>query len=138
MDTQNTNNLAKQPNRPMLKKVKRPINRIAPQSPAVSQPAQAATPQIQSNAAPVQETFQERTDVPQQTGNPFKQQSVAKEPSAAFSEDVFNIDKLLDGNENLPTVKNTPSTYNQAPEFIDEEDGDEIYDDGAALPPFLS
>ena len=138
MDMQNTNNLSKQPNRPMLKKVKRPINRIAPQSPAVSQSVPNTTPQqTVQNVAPVPETTQEKQETQQSTGNPFKQQSVAKEPATGFSDDVFNIDNLLDSNEKLPTIKNTPSAYNQAPEFIDEDDADDVYDE-PNLPPFLN
>jgi len=144
MDMQNTNNSGSHPNRPMLKKVKRPINRMAPQSPAVSQqtttqpPISPARPLPQETVS-VTESTREPAEAPQAAGNPFKQQSLAKGASTGFSDDVFNIDKLLDGKENLPTVKNTPDTYRSPSQFIEEEDDiADDYEGSSNLPAFLN
>lgn len=92
--------------RPMLKKVKRPINRL-PQQPVmptsnIIPEEDAVSLQPQSTSKPLQ--------------NPFNNQEKTPSTSTDISED-FNLDSILD--ENLvPSINNTGNT---APLFLEDE-----------------
>lgn len=129
MDNQTENN-GLQTNRPVLRKVKRPINRMHPQAPAaVSDNTNTAT--LAANQSSV---------TPQNT-NPFRQTSgTTSDRTPAFSDETFNLDDYLD-NQNLPAVNNTPTNYQEQPQFITDEDlaeeaqADEV---SGVLPSFLN
>lgn len=101
MDEQNVNNMmqGQDLNRPRLKKVKRPIRRIVPQSPSMSETV--GTPQnMQTGSAPLQ-----------QTGNPVATNPFATDNSSLpenSSDDIyeaFNNQELVE-EDNLPSVEN--------------------------------
>lgn len=86
------------PNRPRLKKVKRPIKRIV--NPSNAAGVSAAMP---PKAEPV---YQPQAQ--QQTQSPA---------------DDFDLDAILDGGENLPALNNTQEVASDfQPQFIDESD----------------
>lgn len=88
------------PNRPRLKKVKRPIKRII--NPANGTPNPSA--------------------VPPKAEPPIAQQQ-PQQQSSANSQDDFDLDAILDGGENLPAVNNTQEVTNDfQPQFIDDSD----------------
>ena len=131
---ENNSNPTNQQNRTVLKKVKRPINRMMPQQP------QQNTSQNSGMFSP---------NVPQQE-NPFIQrnnrtdasvQNTAPAQSSQNNED-FNLDEYLDGGENLPIVKQPVNRYHaaQQPAFIEEEDlrNEEGLYEGSELPPYLT
>lgn len=149
MDSQNPSNQNTSQNRPVLKKVKRPINRFRPQSGTVSQstnmPSITGTTQASEQAvnnAVIQEPVSQNTSYPKEAvlkaapSNPFIQKPVQPENDFnienfesqsqnnrpnSFSDDAFNLDAYLDGDENLPALKRTVNTDNQ-PQFLEEED----------------
>ncbi len=122
MDQQSGNNFSQQPGRPMLKKVKRPINRIRPQSPAMTDQISTASSNI--TPQPNQNTSESSPSVDMRATNPFIQQSINKDndQGQGFSEEVFNLDNFLDNNDTLPAVNKAPTNYREQPRFIEEED----------------
>lgn len=83
------------PNRPRLKKVKRPVRKVVSGQPGVSVP-----PKTADNASA--------------TGN--------SQPSYNMGGDDFNLDALLD-DDNLPALNNAQDVSNNfQPQFIDESD----------------
>ena len=129
-DLTNSNNQTSDSNRLRLKKVKRPVNRTMPQSPAMpsatgqtQQNAQVPFNRPQGEATPStgQNPFvQQRPQMPQspsptissegneirpQTApvNSFHQSRAAAAPEQSASEEIdFNIDNYLDADENRP------------------------------------
>lgn len=167
-DLTNSNNQTSDSNRLRLKKVKRPVNRTMPQSPAMpsatgqtQQNAQVPFNRPQGEATPStgQNPFvQQRPQMPQspsptissegneirpQTApvNSFHQSRAAAAPEQSASEEIdFNIDNYLDADENLPSLNKVPTDYNggKNPQFIDEDDLDEAQAYGSDLPPYLT
>lgn len=119
-------NNANIPPRPVLKKVKRPINRM-PQQP------------------PVMGDGQKSSFVSNTTTNPFVQdhseQTQGKDYSSSRNEDGFNIDEYLD-NQQLPTNSVAETKANDHLQFLQDEDLQEEYGDNttndAGLPPYLT
>lgn len=118
------------PQRPMLKKVKRPINRMPQANPA----------------APGSFTNSQQASQPQSSkANPFIQQneSNAQEPfsPARDDADAFNIDAYLDDNQ-LPSTSVTENSQNGMPRFLQDDDLQQEYTPatvgGADLPPYLT
>ena len=115
--------------KPMLKKVKRPINRMPQTAPAAPRP----TPQM------AQQTSQQH----QQTNNPFIQQH--SQPSQSFftdgGDEAFNLDAYLD-EDNLPATSVTEPVRNDNPQFLNDEDLQNDFapsiSEGANLPPYLT
>lgn len=88
------------PNRPRLKKVKRPIKRVI--NPASGMPNSSAVP---PKAEPVFNQSQQPTQ------------------SQPKPQDDFDLDAILDGGENLPAVNTAQEVTNDfQPQFIDESD----------------
>ncbi len=116
------------PQRPLLKKVKRPINRL-PQS----------APMTGSSLGKEQSSLDQRPPM----SNPFSQPSVQKTPSNLpdVGDDAFNLDAYLD-EDNLPTKVAQESITNDNPQFLQDDDLQEEYapvlDGGAGLPPYLT
>lgn len=95
------------PNRPRLKKVKRPIRRIMPQGVGTPMPA-----------APYQ---------PAGSGNPFTQQPMSAPQPEKTTENTatgpVNLDAYLDGPDNLPTPRRFHEEIRpQNPTFLNEEE----------------
>lgn len=130
-DSSNTNNVN---DRSRLKKVKRPINRMMPQTQASQttqtqqnqqrqQSTTATNNQTSGNAqqtAPVASgSTVTNTATSQTVTNPFKQAPV---PTAS---DAFDLDAFLDSTEKLPTVSRVPNrTSNQTPQFLGSDELD--------------
>ncbi len=126
MDNINSGNM---PHRPMLKKVKRPINRM-PQTPPATGMGQQQT--AYSNPAPK----------PQVNSNPFvRQESASMQQSAPLpdvGDEAFNLDAYLD-NDNLPSTNVQEPVRNDNPRFLQEEDLAPDYGStGSDLPPYLA
>lgn len=119
-------NNANIPPRPVLKKVKRPINRMPQQPPAMG-------------------GGQKSSFVSNTTTNPFVQdhseQTQGKDYSSSRNEDGFNIDEYLD-NQQLPTNSVAETKANDHLQFLQDEDLQEEYGDNttndAGLPPYLT
>lgn len=166
-DLTNSNNQTSDPNRPRLKKVKRPVNRMMPQSPAMpsasgqiqqasqvpfNRPQEAASrsgqnpfvqqrPQMPQSPSPA--INPEGNEIRPQTApvNSFHQSRATAVPGQNASEEIdFNIDNYLDADENLPSLNKMPTNYNggKNPQFIDEDDLDEAQAYGSDLPPYLT
>lgn len=166
-DLTNSNNQTSDPNRPRLKKVKRPVNRMMPQSPAMpsasgqiqqasqvpfNRPQEAASrsgqnpfvqqrPQMPQSPSPA--INPEGNEIRPQTApvNSFHQSRATAVPEQNASEEIdFNIDNYLDADENLPSLNKMPTNYNggKNPQFIDEDDLDEAQAYGSDLPPYLT
>lgn len=154
--------------RTVLKKVKRPINRMMPQTPQTATSTQSessgqATAFTQNSAV---ETSQNKTfnaETPRNlSDNPFvrkqpqpfrnsnsslaDEQTVTEESNtsavSAVSDDAFNLDSYLDGDDTLPSLGNRAPDmrrFNEAPQFIEEdtEASDYSYND-SGLPPYLT
>lgn len=83
------------PNRPRLKKVKRPVKKIVSGQQGIPVPPKASSGQFESNNA---------------------------QPSYDVNDDNFSLDALLD-DENLPALNNAQDISNNfQPQFIDEKD----------------
>lgn len=126
MDNINSGNM---PQRPMLKKVKRPINRMPQTPPAAGLEQQRAA---YSNSAPKLQV----------NANPFVRQESAPVQQAAPLPDVgdeaFNLDAYLD-NDNLPLTNVKEPVRNDNPRFLQEEDLVSDYGNaGSDLPPYLT
>ncbi len=121
MDT--TNNMQ---NRPQLRKVKRPINRMPQTAPVSSaQPQTAPTSQAQSQVPP------------QINSNPFIQQTQSQ-TAAPEAEDAFNLDAYLDESR-LPVSNAKTPSRNDNPQFLQEEDLLPEYPaQETELPPYLT
>ncbi len=117
--------------RPLLKKVKRPINRM---------PQNAATPPAYSSPqSPAQQPVQQQ----QRKDNPFVQQA-SQQPqsfSADVGDDAFNLDAYLD-EDKLPAFPAEEPVRNDNPKFLQEDDLQENYapqsTNGDKLPPYLT
>lgn len=111
MDTDNNTTNQNMPQRPFLKKVKRPINRT-PQMPmpATAAPAQTGKPAF--NQATASDPFR-KPQASSGINNPFI--------SKSGNEDAFNLDAYLD-DDNLPAK--TPAASNPAAprKFLGEDD----------------
>ena len=127
MDTPQVN----MPQRPQLKKVKRPINRMPQMAPAM--PSVEQTP------------HQTETARPQINTNPFTQQNFQTEPARQpeklpdVGDDAFNLDAYLDEG-NLPSTSVNNRNTNENPRFLQDEDLLPEYDEvkSANLPPYLT
>lgn len=102
MDKQNINTSG-QPatsNRPRLKKIKRPVRRVAPQAPVIS--GSTGTPAAQKN--------RQQSATPFQTsGSPFAQHNIYQPAGTQNSGDIyetFNNETNISGTENLPSLAN--------------------------------
>ena len=100
------------PNRPRLKKVKRPIKRII--NPASGTPNPSAVP---PKAEPVFNQAQM-----QHPTQPQAQAQAQAQPQPKAQDD-FDLDAILDGGENLPAINNAQEVTNDfQPQFIEESD----------------
>ncbi len=131
---ENNSNPTNPQNRTVLKKVKRPINRMMPQQP--QQNASQSSGTFSPNIPPQENPFikkNNQTDASVQDTAPIR--------SSQNNED-FNLDEYLDGGENLPIVKQPVNRYHaeQQPAFIEEEDlrNEEGFYEGSELPPYLT
>ncbi len=118
-----TNNM---PQRPQLKKVKRPINRMPQMPPAMPQQPTAQQAAINSNSNPFI----------QQSTPPTQPQQTRSLPDVG--DDAFNLDAYLDEGQ-LPTTDVTETVRNDNPQFLQDEDLAEYAPSGGAdLPPYLT
>ena len=124
MDTPQAN----APQRPQLKKVKRPINRMPQMAPAMP----AAAPQNQSTP-----------NKPQINANPFAQADLHTEPNRQpknlpdVGDEAFNLDAYLDEGP-LPST-NVNERTNSNPQFLQDDDLQPEYSaESANLPPYLT
>lgn len=110
MDTDNNVTNQNTQQRPFLKKVKRPLNRM-PQTPMTSQNDIAPTSNVYSNKSTTN-TGLGNSQAPSSLSNPFV--------SKTSSDDAFNLDAYLD-DSNLPT-KNSSANSVAPRKFLGEED----------------
>lgn len=125
-----------------LKKVKRPINRMEPQRPVTPAIEDVVVPEAFENEVQ-QETVTIQETPPQAPYNPFAQARTtpaAPAPEVKITEEDFDIDAYLDVDDNLPSLRNTPSKFKaKQPEFIEDDDEEETeYVTGSDLPEFLN
>ncbi len=125
--------------RPQLKKVKRPINRMMPQIPQSSVPD--AAPRQESPAASPPAASPQTMPA----NNPFRQdtpQQPASTPETSGVSDAFDLDAYLD-EDNLPATANLPENFqgNANPQFLNEEDFEQEAPSAfevSKLPPYLT
>lgn len=119
-------NNSNMPQRPMLKKVKRPINRM-PQAAPMGTPSVGNQPQQPSPQR-------------QPMSNPFTQQQ-PQAPLPDVGDDAFNLDAYLDDSR-LPTNSVAEPVRNDNPQFLQDDDLQDEYApstaSGADLPPYLT
>ncbi len=122
-------NNSNMPQRPMLKKVKRPINRM-PQSAPMGTPSMGGQQQSSPQRQPM--------------SNPFVQQAPQQpqKPLPDVGDDAFNLDAYLDDGQ-LPANSVAEPVRNDNPQFLQEEDLQDDYPSyaaaaGADLPPYLT
>lgn len=128
-DNLNSNSSNNFNDRPRLKKVKRPINRMMPQAPSGQPTAQTQYQQRSQQAMPnVDKTAETQAQSPNASisnkpaENPFQQASAPIPAKGAA--DAFDLDAFLDSNEKLPTVNRVPNRSNQAPQFLGSDELD--------------
>lgn len=157
--------------RTVLKKVKRPINRMMPQTPQNASSTQSessgqteAFTQSSATQTSQNKTFNAETaSAPRNlSDNPFvrkqpqpfrnstsslaNEETITEEnniePVSAISDDAFNLDSYLDGDDTLPSLGNrAPDTrrFNDTPQFIEEETEEPEYQyNNSGLPPYLT
>ena len=134
---------ANQPNtqRPLLKKVKRPINRIMPQTPhnpSVNVEQNSVENNLNASSKDASQTF---------SNNPFNQEAINTQPTNeeqnADNANAFDLDAYLDDDTNLPTKNNIPDSFENSntPHFIEEDElnSENYYAVGnGELPPYLT
>ena len=121
--------------KPLLKKVKRPINRIMPQVPQ------------NSSVNITQNDSNHNTESLASNKNPFQQENLANRPQnpeqPIDEHDAFDLDSYLDDDTGLPVKNNISDDLktSETPKFIEEEDlvdnNDSYYRNGN-LPPYLT
>ena len=122
-------NNSNMPQRPMLKKVKRPINRM-PQSAPMGNSSMGSQQQSSPQRPPMSNPFVQQ--VPQQPQKPLPD----------VGDDAFDLDAYLD-DEQLPANSVAEPVRNDNPQFLQEEDWQDDYPAyaaaaGADLPPYLT
>lgn len=129
----NSNNQGANPNRPRLKKVKRPVRKIVPQGP-VGTDSTLSGKTVSSSG----------TGTPNNT-NPFANRPSNQAERNTTTSDAFNLDAFLDGEVKPATSGKVPGKFNpRQPQFIDDEEilehgeSAEIPLEGSQLPPYLT
>lgn len=141
MDANNNN----MPQRPLLKKVKRPINRMPQMPPAASTTAAVSeqagainnsdNPFVQQSAQRQAQAFQPQRN-PQTTDS---RQNFERKPFPDVGDEAFNLDAYLDDGQ-LPTTA-AGAVRNDNPRFLQDEDLAPEYEadgDVPNLPPYLT
>ncbi len=144
MDMQNTDNSNSSAGRPLLRKVKRPINKMQPMSSASapSQPSQgferSETPSFNTQEQYVEQPASAPSSKPMMpTNNPFVQQMTSQSDSAP----TFDVNSFLDEEINLPAnYSNTKTSSQEQLRFINEEEYEKEIsgDTQSPLPEFLN
>lgn len=137
MNNQSNNNQGgnNQSNQPRLKKIKRPVNRMAPQMPQQNSGSTAGGQPNKSNNQPLKVKRPINRMPPQMPNTEYQRvsnlQTDNSNNEAPFA-DAFGLDQFNDSNQNLPVARNTPTNAqadNQQqyqPHFLGQESADDF------------